>query len=346
MNRASARSERFLQVERLLRSSPTPLSKAEIARRTGVNRATIGRMEEAMLAQGIPLRYDEHSRLYLDKTAYLSTIRLKQDEAVVLYLAARLLEHYSDKPNIHVANALEKLGATLHATTPVAGEYVVASSNLLHAEKPIKPTHEQIVLETLGRGWVEGRWVQLSYRPLNARRSFDQLFAPYLLEPSGIGFAVYAIGLAGNPGVLRTRKLDRIERIQLTDDHFEVPDSFNATRLLQGAWAIWFEDSDKPQPITLRFSQYVARRIRESHWHPSQHVTEDEQGRVIWTAEVDVIQEMMPWIRGWGADVEVLEPLELRTKMKNETALLARLYDSTAPDLENRQQLFDDIFND
>jgi CRISPR-associated endonuclease/helicase Cas3 len=37
-------------------------------------------------------------------------------------------------------------------------------------------------------------------------------------------------------------------------------------------------------------------------------------------------QEMLPWIRGWGAEVEVLEPAALRQILAEEYQLLAGLY--------------------
>ncbi len=344
MYRAFGRSERYGQIERLLLSSRTPLSKAEIARRTGVHRATIGRMEQEMIDQGIPLRYDDNGHLYIERGAYLSNIRLKLDEAVVLFLAARLLARYSDAPNANVVNVLEKLGSALHEVAAPLGRHIVATSSALRASLPAEAQHHQRTLEVLGRGWAEGRVLQITYRPLRSCRSFDEKFAPYLLEPSGIGFSIYAIGLAGSPGVLRTRKVERIERVALTDDFFDVPEDFDPNRLLAGAWAIWFDDADQPQRVTLRFSHFVARRVQETRWHPSQRTQEDAEGRVIWTAEVDAIQEMLPWIRGWGADCEVLEPEELRKKMKGEVAQLARLYGHQGGDLTNRQEIFDDIF--
>lgn len=35
---------------------------------------------------------------------------------------------------------------------------------------------------------------------------------------------------------------------------------------------------------------------------------------------------MLPWIRGWGSDVEVLEPEKLRKSLKREAQALAELY--------------------
>jgi CRISPR-associated endonuclease/helicase Cas3 len=36
--------------------------------------------------------------------------------------------------------------------------------------------------------------------------------------------------------------------------------------------------------------------------------------------------EMLPWIRGWGADVEVVGPEELREKMLAESRRMAKVY--------------------
>lgn len=343
-SRSIARSERFGQIERLLLTSQHPLTKAEIARRTGVNRSTIGRMEQAMTNQGIPLRYDDEGRLYIERSAYLHTIRLKLDEAVVLYLASRLLARYSTKPNTHVTQALEKLGVALQGVAPNMAQPIMATSRALAANTSKGHDHQQRILEVLGRGWAEQRIVQLTYRSLHGRRSFQQPFATYLLEPSGIGFAVYAMGRAGSAGALRTRKLERIERAVLTDERFEIPTDFDPNKLLSGAWAIWFDESDKPQRVTLRFSHFVAGRVQENRWHPSEEIKEDADGRLLWTAEVDALQEMLPWIRGWGADCEVLEPEELRAQMKGEVARLSRLYNQQSPTLDDRDQMFNDIF--
>lgn len=155
MRRTTARAERFGQIERLLLSSQYPLSKAEIARRTGVNRSTIGRMEQAMTDQGIPLRYDDEGRLYIERNAYLHTIRLKLDEAVVLYLASRLLARYSIKPNTHVTHALEKLGVALQGVASNMGRHIVVTSRALAANAPQACDHQQKILEVLGRGWAE-----------------------------------------------------------------------------------------------------------------------------------------------------------------------------------------------
>ena len=55
-------------------------------------------------------------------------------------------------------------------------------------------------------------------------------------------------------------------------------------------------------------------------------MTELEDGSLLWRALIAEPQEMMPWIRGWGADVEVIEPEEIRTSLHIEANRLATLY--------------------
>jgi len=55
-------------------------------------------------------------------------------------------------------------------------------------------------------------------------------------------------------------------------------------------------------------------------------VEEQPDGFLIWRAQVAEPQEMLPWIRGWGADVEVLEPEGLRRALEWEARRLAKVY--------------------
>jgi len=349
MNHAESRNQLLDQVERLLRLNSTPLSQAEIASRCGVHRSTINRLEQSLLARGVPLRYDDQNRWYIDRNAYVTSIKLQRDEALSVYLACRLLARYSDKPNQHIVVALEKMAVSLDAISQRLGNHINKTTQVLRSRLPSTPSQHQRILETLGQSWMEGRIVDMQYRPLRARQSFRHRFAPYFLEPSAIGFSTYAIGHANPPDKIRTRKLERIESLVLTNDTFEVPATFDAVKLLEGAWGIWFDEDDKPTPIILRFSQRVERRVRESHWHPSERVDPQLDGTLLWHAEIDAVEEFIPWVRSWGIDCEVIEPLELRKHMASEAHQQARQYgwhvsNSTTTADTVDHSLFDDIF--
>jgi predicted DNA-binding transcriptional regulator YafY len=66
-------------------------------------------------------------------------------------------------------------------------------------------------------------------------------------------------------------------------------------------------------PVTLRFTPYHARRVREQRWHPAQVLTERPDGGVDLTFPVADLREVLVTVLSFGAGVEVLEPEELRS---------------------------------
>jgi len=328
MKRAQGKSARMLQVERFLLAQREPIPQAEIARVCGVNRSTINRMLADLDELGVPITQDDKGSIGINREAYLTNIRLTLDESMAIFLAARLLARYSDKPNPHTVQALLKLGLALEqGIAPQIGKHITRTSEVLRERHAAIQQSYLRTVETLTKAWSMNYKVRLVYRSLRGKRPFEHIFAPYFLEPSAIGYGTYAIGMAEPLGKIRTRKVERIESVTLTGEPFEIPPDFDPTRLLAGAWGIWFDEEDQPTPVILRFSQSVARRVRESKWHPSERVDEDEKtGDLIWRAEIDEWQEIVPWVRQWGADVEVLEPKELRETLMGEAKALAERY--------------------
>jgi len=47
---------------------------------------------------------------------------------------------------------------------------------------------------------------------------------------------------------------------------------------------------------------------------------------MLWRGRIAEPQEMMPWIRSWGAQVEVLEPQGLRAALGEDMRKAAELY--------------------
>ena len=181
------------------------------------------------------------------------------------------------------------------------------------------------VLETLTLAWAEERKVRIWHRHEETRRVYEYVFAPYFIEPYAIGLTTHVIGRREPPGAVRTFKVERIERAELLRDRYTIPDDFDPRELLADAWGIWYTE-EEPVEVVLRFHPRVVHRVKETRWHRSERLEDQPDGSVIWRARVAEPREMLPWIRGWGADVEVIAPEELRLALVREARALARLY--------------------
>lgn len=323
MGRAIGKAERLLQIEALLLEYPEGLSQAEIARRIGVNRSTVYRYLPDLTARFAVYETDD-GWLAIDRDHYLMNVRLTLHESMAVHLAARLMATRTDKQNPHAAGALRKLGLALEKLAPRVAEHLKASAGVMEDQAQRHDPVYLHVLETLTRAWSDKRVAQLWHRMADGR-VFDYDFAPYFIEPYAVGQTTHVIGWRDPPGAIRTFKLERIQRIELTDREYTIPEDFDPREKLADAWGIWYTEAE-PVEVVLRFHPRVAHRVRETQWHRSEQVTEQPDGSLLWQALVAEPQEMVPWIRGWGADVEVVEPSVLRDRMMGEARRLAEAY--------------------
>jgi CRISPR-associated endonuclease/helicase Cas3 len=325
MERATNKAERLLQIETLLLAFPHGLTQAEVARRVGVNRSTIYRYLPELTARFAVYETDD-SRLAIDRDHYLTDVRLTLHESMALHLAARLMATRTDKRNPHAAAALRKLGLALEELAPRIAAHIQASACVMEEQTQRHDPVYLNVLETLTRAWSDGRVARLWHKHASSGRVHKYEFAPYFIEPYAVGQTTHVIGWRDPPGALRTFKLERIQRITLTDQPYTIPEDFDPQTLLADAWGIWYTEAS-PETMVLQFHPRVAGRVRETRWHRSEHLEEQPDGSLIWRAQVAAPQEMLPWIRGWGADVEVLGPEDLRDQMTGEARRLAERYD-------------------
>ncbi len=206
----------------------------------------------------------------------------------------------------------------------MVSQHLIASAEVMDDQARRHDPVYLEVLETLTRAWSQGRMVHLWHRH-ESGRVYDYDFAPYFIEPYAVGQTTHVIGWRKPPEAVRTFKLERIQRIELTAKPYTIPDDFDPRETLADAWGIWYTEAE-PVEVVLRFHPRVAYRVRETRWHRSEQVEEQPDGSLLWRARVAEVQEMLPWIRGWGADVEVVEPRELRERMVGEARRLAESY--------------------
>lgn len=319
MTESHDRGTRFEAIINLLLDNPDGLRPAEIARHLGVNRSTISRYTK--LPDCI---YEENGRWRVDRARLPIEIEFSLDEALAVHLATRMLATRTDRQNPHAALAIQKLSKATARMAPLISRSLRLSADWIE-EATLRDDLYRQALETLARAWAESRKVRIMHRSIRTNELAEFILKPYFIEPNAIGQSTYVIGPRDPDDALRTLKIERIESVELLNERYTIPEDFDATSLLANAWGIWLSDHE-PVEIRLRFSPKVARRVCETRWHVSERIDELEDGGVAWTAAVAEPREMLPWIRGWGAEVEVLAPAELRGLLVEELQRMNALY--------------------
>ena len=85
------------------------------------------------------------------------------------------------------------------------------------------------------------------------------------------------------------------------------------------------------EPINIKvwFHPDVAGYIKEKIWHDSQQIRSQNDGSIVFEAEVAGTDEIRFWIMTWGSKAMVLEPGSLREEIRAEAERIAKQYERT-----------------
>jgi CRISPR-associated endonuclease/helicase Cas3 len=309
--------QRLREIINLLRLNyPDGLTTTEIAEELGVTRQTALHDIDRLTSDGVPINQEGHR--YILSQDYGHELTLSPAQAWMLYVPLRRMVRAQQHRNPLVRSLLRTV------------------TSLLDSEiaDPITPDDNEIetdadeVFRELVNCWRESRMVEISYQRLNTAKVTTHVVEPWWLEPGVWTDAIYLV--CGKPNQngrhsILTLKIDRIQKVKKREERFIRPTSQTVLRQIEKTWGIWLGQTDGVK-VRLRFHERQVQRLSETQWHPTQVLTLEPGGSAIWEGIISEPKEMIPWIRGWGADVEVLEPSILRDAIIQEVSRLTRLY--------------------
>ena len=305
------RLARFYRVLRYLAAHSEGATVEAIAGFVAMSRRTVYRDLRALEGEiGIPL-WSEAGRWGIVEGAFLPPLRLTLDEAVAFFFAARLTAQFADRYDPDTGAAFQKLAEILPT---VVARHLERTVDVLAS----RPRDERLTrnLRLLARAWSERRVVELTYDAATyspGRPPRRSRVHPYLLEASATTRALYLIGFDETRGAVRTFKLQRILELSTTPETFEASDAAVVQEGLDRAWGV-IADQEEVE-VVLRFDASIASLVTETAWHPTERVTREADGSVLWRARVPGTLEIRHWILQWGAGGEVLSPPELRDEV-------------------------------
>ena len=158
-----------------------------------------------------------------------------------------------------------------------------------------------------------------------------RLVNPYgLVAKASVWYLVCTTAESG--GEMRVYRVSRIQSAELTDEHFERPDTFD----LVAYWVKWsaeFEKSLYPYLVTLRVApesvselSYLFGDWVQTRQTLLQSGLPDEQGRITLSLFFESLSHARSHLLGFGTTVEVLEPQELRDSLAEYAVRIAQLY--------------------
>lgn len=262
---------------------------------------------------------EQRGKYFIRKDFQMRYIHFSPTEMAALYLAGRRLQQQTKTSQEHVALALKKLANAMRK--PFAENLIKAAQVVTSLEQDAQ---QERIFSTIIECWLEQVPVRITHRKLHGQQR-TYYVEPYQIEPAVWGDGNYLIGKSDYHKGLATFKLARIEKAMKATGSYTIPPDFNVHTLLNYAWGIWHADHER-MLVKLHFNKYITPRVYETLWHPQQEIILQEDGSCIWQVRVDEWKEMESWVKGWGSNVKVEEPTELRMAIENEVRRLVKMY--------------------
>lgn len=282
----------------------------EVHRRT-IER-DIGRLRDFF---GAPIAYDSSKRgYYYTEEFSLPSMRLREGEAVALFLGQKLLAQCKGTPFEElVKDAMKKvrllmpqeIEENLQRTMEVVSFHV----------EPLRGEEEKVsrAYETLVRAIEERRSVAMNYFSAGRGELTHRLMDPYHLRL--VEGAWYCIGYCHERREVRTFALDRVQDVEITENHFEVQPGFSIEKYLADSLAI---ERGEPRTVVIEFVPSESVYIQGRTWHKSQKLESLPGGGLRMTLTVGGLGEVKRWVMSLGANAWVVEPPELREEIRRE----------------------------
>lgn len=188
----------------------------------------------------------------------------------------------------------------------------------------LAPKVAQEVTKVVYEALCSGKRFEVSYRAAEAERA-----KRYPLSPLGLvvrGGVVYLIGTAWDYEDPCVYALHRMSNPAPLDEPATAPSGFNLERYVREEHTLEFPQGGDIR-LELRVSSYLANHLNESRLAADQQISPirgSERCRA--QATVPDTEQLVWWLLGFGTQVEVVKPIELRRRLVEEIKALGSIY--------------------
>ncbi len=319
------KSERLMQLELLLLSHPAGMRRAEIARRLGVHRSTIGRYVDE-LRKKVDIWEDEYT-IGISSDESMNMMKLSIYESLAFHLSAELLAKHTEYHNPHMSSGLRKLAENLRNYAPTMSENINAVAESIETGAKKQDPEYINVLETLTDSWVSGKIVRIEHEEEEMGEVRETDFAPYFIgftEQANGRRPISVTGRLRHTSEVQTIDIQKIRRAEILDETYTIPDNLKAFYRLDDHTQISTKDLI---PLKLRLKERsVLNVFRYLTYTDLQLGESEEDGSLICNVKVENSIELFLRIIQCGTSVEVLEPESYRSRLKEQVDKIAAMY--------------------
>jgi proteasome accessory factor B len=309
--------DRLNKAQKLVRmvewmSTPGGIRATAVAERFELDARTLRRYLTDLKDMGLPVIDEgraEDRVLSIDPRWRRAGVQLTLSEVLSLHFGRTLFDFLDGTQfAADLDDALERLQPTISLTHRDLADQL--DTRFLAVPEPSKQYGGRVsdVIDEVVTALVYNNPLDATYRKASGVAKIYAL-EPYTLATFRQGLYVFARDTRANQ--VKTFAIERFtDVVRRRTVRFELPTGWTPQAHIHHAFGII---SGPPVGVVLAFHERVSAYIRERTWHPTQTFGTRPDGRLELRMYVADTIELRTWILGFGDDVEVLQPTDLRS---------------------------------
>jgi predicted DNA-binding transcriptional regulator YafY len=312
--------ERCLKIEKQIRSGTFP-SRTALAEALEVTERTIQRDITFMRDRfGAPIAVSrQHGGYhYTEPTWFLPSVPLTEGELFSLLIARQAVAQYRGTPVVQtLEKVFNKIAGSLADTITIRPDY--STAGILSFAPSVALTVDETVWNRLLQAIRNRQSVTMRYNSRKSKETAIRIVDPYHIINMQADW--YLFGFDHRHGKICQFQLHRIQTVDVLNQSFDIRPDFDLNAIVTSSFGS-FGSADDLQTIRLRITDGMAELLDGRRFHLQQKVVPIKNGFEISfpvsAAGNRPFYHIIQWILSMGRDVEILEPPQLKTLVREE----------------------------
>jgi len=268
---------------------------------------------DAIKNEGIEIEKLKGSRIrYEDPNDTIWKTTLLEDEKQLLEMSLRAFSVFKGSS---LYNKYNDVITRLMSGSILRGLNKVDNTKIIQIGDGNAATGQEWI-ETIYDAIINKKSLKVFYKPYG-RDVSERVISPYVLKEYRNEWFMLAYSDKNKPAPgTNVFKLNRIQKITTTDDEYFIDENFDASKYFKYSLGVYHQHSYEPVLVKLKVFKSLIAYFLETPIHSTMEIVSKTDGELIITFNVYNTVELESLILGYGANVEVLEPIELRDKIK------------------------------
>jgi hypothetical protein len=225
---------------------------------------------------------------------------------IIIDCEPKTYKYYISNPEVLNDDSIERWLLSTLTVQGVLSDSVSIKDRIVLEEVPMGEEY----LQTIIRAIKAGRRLRVGYQRFGSE-SYETTISPYALKLFHRRW--YLLAYTGRH--MATYSLDRMTLVEMTDEKFAFPTDFSAREYFTEYYGVLTDETPMAH-VVIRAHVWTPDYIRTLPLHPSQREIASTDMFADFSYDLRPTADFLGTLLSHGDGIEVLEPLDLREKMK------------------------------